>query len=267
MLLDRNVEEYLRDGVTVCRGAIAEETVRGLYKEVETLLKQPSSLSVIHRDRNDSGRFLIDMLLHLRSPYVHEVALRSQVPRLAKHFMPAGPTYFFYDQLFVKEPGTATRTQWHQDLPYWPLVGTDIPTLWLALTECDESTSSVQYVRGSHRGAVYVATNYETREADRAAGLEVCPDYHDADHQRADSIIRYSLEPGDVVVHHPLVVHGAGPNAGMRRRIGLSFRYCAGAVRWQRKLRSMSFPAAEHIRNGTLFTEQSVFPLLPNQQE
>ena len=27
---------------------------------------------------------------------------------------------FFFDQLIVKEPGTAQRTPWHQDLPYGP---------------------------------------------------------------------------------------------------------------------------------------------------
>lgn len=261
MTLDRNVEEYVRDGITVCRGVIPAEVVRKLTKEVDAAIKKPSSLAVLHQDDQDPGRFLIDLLLHQRSPYVRHVALCSQVAQLAKRFLPAGPAYFFYDQLFVKEAKTVTRTQWHQDLPYWPLLGTDVPSLWVALTPCDDSTSSVQYVRGSHLGPVYVATNHETRATDRAAGLDVCPDFH-CESYLGSEIIRVALEPGDVVVHHPLIVHGAGPNTGIRRRVGLSFRYCAGSVRWQRRPRTMSFPGASQIPNGTLFTAQDVFPPL-----
>jgi ectoine hydroxylase-related dioxygenase (phytanoyl-CoA dioxygenase family) len=264
MTLDCNFNEYVRDGITVCRGAIPPEVVRKLINEVDAAIKTPSNLAVVHKDEQDSGRFLIDMLLHQSSSYIRQVALHSQVAALAKRFLPAGPAYFFYDQLFVKEARTITRTQWHQDLPYWPLLGTDVPSLWVALTACDDGTSSVQYVRGSHLGPVYVATNHETRAADRAAGLEVCPDFHHEAYWGSE-IIRVALEPGDVVVHHPLVVHGAGPNTGTRRRVGLSFRYCAGSVRWQIRPRTMSFPAASKITNGTLFTEQDVFPPLPDQ--
>ena len=35
--------------------------------------------------------------------------------------MASGSVDFFYDQLFVKEPGTAHPTPWHQDQPYWPV--------------------------------------------------------------------------------------------------------------------------------------------------
>ena len=31
----------------------------------------------------------------------------------------------FYDQAFIKEPGTREVTQWHQDLPFWPALGND----------------------------------------------------------------------------------------------------------------------------------------------
>lgn len=260
------LSEYQSDGVTVCRGVLSSSTVQKIKCEIEALLLQPSGLATVHRDAQDPGGFVIDMLLHRRSALVRQVALDSAISALAQHFLPTGAAYFFYDQLFVKEPFTTTRTQWHQDLAYWPLVGTEIPSLWLALTDCHEKTSSVQYVRGSHRGPSYIATNHETRDLDKAAGLNICPDYHLENLQRGDTIIRNSLEAGDVVIHHPLVVHGAGPNSGASRRMGLSFRYCAGTVRWNRRLRTMFFPGTEHIANGTSFLEQDVFPQLQTRK-
>ena len=37
---------------------------------------------------------------------------------------------FFYDQIFVKEPGGTTATPWHQDFPYLPISGDQILRIW-----------------------------------------------------------------------------------------------------------------------------------------
>jgi ectoine hydroxylase-related dioxygenase (phytanoyl-CoA dioxygenase family) len=56
----------------------------------------------------------------------------------------------FYDQLFIKEPGTRTETPWHNDHSYWPLIGDQVVSLWLALDYVPKS-ACVQYVKGSHK--------------------------------------------------------------------------------------------------------------------
>lgn len=56
----------------------------------------------------------------------------------------------FYDQLFVKEPGTRKSTPWHNDHSYWQLKGNQVISLWLALDRVPKS-SCVQYVKGSHK--------------------------------------------------------------------------------------------------------------------
>src|SRR3546814_7685428 len=56
---------------------------------------------------------------------------------------------FFYDQLLVKEPGTAERTPWHQDQPYWAVAGRQVCSLWVPFDPVPEETC-VEYVAGSH---------------------------------------------------------------------------------------------------------------------
>ena len=47
----------------------------------------------------------------------------------------ASPDGFWYDQLFVKEPGTLDPMPWHHDLPYWPFRGSQVCSVWLAIED------------------------------------------------------------------------------------------------------------------------------------
>ncbi len=41
----------------------------------------------------------------------------------------------YSDQLFLKEPGSAIRTPWHQDKPYWVLQGSKVAVCWVPVDE------------------------------------------------------------------------------------------------------------------------------------
>lgn len=45
-------------------------------------------------------------------------------------------------------------------------------------------------------------------------------------------IVSFDVEPGDVIIHHVLTVHGAGGNPSERWRRAVSFRYCGDQVRY-----------------------------------
>ena len=49
-------------------------------------------------------------------------ALKSPAAHIAAKMMRLDDVRFFYDQLFIKEPGTLAPTVWHHDLPFWPFV-------------------------------------------------------------------------------------------------------------------------------------------------
>jgi len=75
---------------------------------------------------------------------------------------------FFYDQLFVKEPGSPVPTPWHHDLTFWPIRGQQIASIWMPLDPV--TRASVQHHRpilterdysGLNRPALVVFT--ETR--------------------------------------------------------------------------------------------------------
>ena len=74
-----------------------------------------------------------------------QFVFESPAARIAARMMRANKVNVFDDQLLIKEPGTVKRMPWHQDILYWPLVGWQVCTSWLAL----DRVTKVEYVRGS----------------------------------------------------------------------------------------------------------------------
>ena len=123
-------------------------------------------------------------------PFPHErvhVALGPGLPRfcaalaaaeLGATLLEADKVSLFYDQAFIKEPGTREVTQWHQDMPFWPALGNDIISLWVALTPVTLEGSGVEYVAGSHKwGKFYQAQTPDKDSKFTDAALEPCPNF------------------------------------------------------------------------------------------
>jgi len=168
--------------------------------------------------------------------------------------MQAEEIRFFYDQLLVKEPQTAEHTPLHQDLPYWPLRGQQIISIWAGFDPVTEEAGAVQYIKGSHLwGKFYAPATFgkTSNFADiyRKAGLEEMPDPDKLISE--GEMLHWDLTPGDVVVHHPLTLHFAPGNlTATGRRRGLALRYIGEDVTWD-------------DRPGTFVTNPSLAKTLP----
>jgi len=134
----------------------------------------------------------------------------------------------FYDQLFVKEPGSRTATPWHADHSYWHLAGGAVCSLWLPLDSVPGATA-VRYVAGSHEWALKHQIASFSGDAARyaaSAALPALPDIDELEKRGEVRVLRWDVEPGDVIVFDSYTVHGAPGNSSnsVRRR--------AYATRW-----------------------------------
>lgn len=258
VLTEDHLREYRERGFTQVTGILTAEEADVLRCAFENVVAAPSIHARVHRAGGDSSRFLVDMLMSARSDQFLSLALDHRVLRVAAHFIGDCSFNFFYDQLFYKDAGAGSRTQWHQDLAFWPLQGERIPSIWIALTEVDELSSAVQYLPGSHlMGQIYAAVDPEERDKARAAGASVCPDFH-LDESRV-ALVCHRLQPGDAIVHHPLVIHGAGPNLSSSHRLAVSLRYFASDTVWAPRANTMYFPHSEVFSAGTPVGEMPMF--------
>ena len=211
------IAAYEADGVVALRGMFDGDWVQRMGEAAEAGMRRPSALSIeFAAAQNDTGRFFHDTYMWTRQADCRAYVFDSPAAKIGAAMMRANKTMIFFDQWLIKEPATPTRTPWHHDLPYWPVDGDQICSVWLALDPVAPESGAVEYVKGSHKwGQRYRAQSFTGDDRYQ----DPLPTVPDIDAMRGElEILQFTLEPGDCTVHHGLVVHGAPGNATTARR-------------------------------------------------
>jgi ectoine hydroxylase-related dioxygenase (phytanoyl-CoA dioxygenase family) len=228
------VETFARDGVILLKGLVGEDWRRRLEAAIEDdLVHAPGYVHAIH---SETGRYHMTSCRWPHDPDVRDYVFNSVLPGIAAELLQSAKVNLLYDQIFVKEPGTANRTPWHNDICVYPFTGRQALSFWLALDPVTKATGGLEYIRGSHLWT----KNYQTdpkgfgRKEDTyppLPGYEFMPDI---DAARGDyDIVCWDMEPGDVLAFHVRTVHGADANSSStRRRRAYSIRYTGDDVRY-----------------------------------
>jgi ectoine hydroxylase-related dioxygenase (phytanoyl-CoA dioxygenase family) len=235
-------EAYERDGVVCLRGLFPQTWLAFLDEAIDEAMANPGPHAEEYTPKGGSGRFFGDLELFHRLPQFRRYALESPAARIAAQAMAATRVNFFYDQVLVKEPGTAERTPWHQDQPYWAVSGRQVCSVWLTLDPVPEEVS-VEYVRGSHRWPEYSPSHFADGTPYADTGLPALPDI---EARRADyPIARFAMQPGDCLVFQAMIVHGAPGNRGAHRRRALSTRWAGDDARYCRRPGEVAIPTSD----------------------
>ena len=149
-IFDGEIAAYATDGVVYLWQMFDADWVTFLRRVVEAGLASPGAL---HNDitRDGSGSFRNDTFVWANVPAVRKFMTDSPAPQTTAAVMALDKVNLLFDQILSKEPATSTQTVWHHDAAYWPVLGEQIFTLWLALDPVTAANGAVEYVKGSHR--------------------------------------------------------------------------------------------------------------------
>jgi ectoine hydroxylase-related dioxygenase (phytanoyl-CoA dioxygenase family) len=230
VLADRaGAAAFARDGVVCVRQVLDQTEVAAAAAAIDAVLAGPSPLAQVASGAGDPGAFVEDFCRWREVPQIEQLARHSRVPAVAAALMATPQVRFYHDHVLVKEGGTAQRTPWHQDQPYYNVDGRGV-SAWIAVDPVPAG-GSLELVAGSHQGPWLMPRTFLKKEARwfPEGSLAELPDI-DADPGAFD-IRRFALQPGDAIFFDFLTVHGAPgfPYRG-RRRI-LSLRYLAADAR------------------------------------
>jgi len=177
------------------------------------------------------GRFGFNAGGWQKDARIARVALTSEVSSFASMLLDDEPLRLWEDTTFVKEPGATVRSAFHQDKHFACFEGDQDIVAWVALDRADEESGALEYIRGSHRWDETFAPNmFFAQTALPGAPSGKLPDI---EANREDyEIVRVDAEPGDVIFHHGLTVHGAGGNRSARIRRAISFRFFGPECRY-----------------------------------
>ncbi len=220
---ENEVAAFEKDGVVLLKGALHPEWVRLVELGIERVLKNDSPYKFTFYAGSD-GEFMDATRNYEITPEFKHLLSLSPIAEVLARFMRSENAWLLFDHVFAKEGGTCNRTPWHQDVPYWPVAGDQLASMWIStgplpVEEC------LEFVKGSHRGPMY--DGFNPSEDDPTAPLygEGYPRLPDIESEREKwDIVAWDIEPGDVVVFHPMALHGGGPTLYGRRRRALSVR-------------------------------------------
>jgi ectoine hydroxylase-related dioxygenase (phytanoyl-CoA dioxygenase family) len=220
---DRDLAAYEADGVICLRQVLSPALRAELEVALDEALDNPGPQGRDYENKG-SGRFGYDTFMWTRGEAFWKLATQSPLPALTAHLMRSSTSYLMADVAFVKEPNTPNETPWHQDQPYGWYDGKQVCSVWCPLDEVTLDSGALEYVRGSHLWNRWFRPVAFDNGSDQTATWEAMPDIA-ADRGKYD-IIHFDMQPGDVLVHHLLALHGApGNTRSDRRRRAIAFRY------------------------------------------
>lgn len=214
------------------QGLLPPDWIERMRGAVERALRRPGASAVEYAE--GEGRFMGDFLLWMRDGDFDAFARHSPLPEIAHALLKSQQVRLFYDQLLVKEPNTKEETPWHQDLPYWPVRGNDILSLWIPFDRVTADSGAMRYIKGSHASGVLFAPTPFGKSSGFASVLAApdMPPYPQTEEflPNADVLV-CEMAPGDVIAHHPLVFHWSPGNLDpAQRRRALALRYLGDDV-------------------------------------
>lgn len=240
---------YERNGAALVRGAFGDAWIRALRRATERALAGRGAYDEDYGGQAGPGRFFETTYLWRHHPEFRDFAFHSPAKIIARHVMNSSTTALFYDQVFVKEPGTTERTPWHQDKSYWALRGSQMCSIWLAL-DTIAAEDCVAFIAGSHCWGRYRAYHFMDGSPYRGQDtLQKVPEFQPDEEV---TILTWDMRPGDCIVFHPLVVHGAPGNTSPdSRRRAVVTRWIGDDVTYSEAGREYAFPKGNiELRDG-----------------
>ena len=240
LVSEDDVAAFARNGAVVLRGVFSDEWVRVVEAGISRNLQEPSDRSK-YADPT-SQRFFQDSDNWTRIPEFRDFVMNSPAKRIAADLMHAHKINFIHDHVLVKKAGANKRTLWHQDQPYSPFEGRDFCTMWMPVDPVSQATA-LEFIAGSQRSGKWYRPQHfssgELREGDDPR-WEVLPEIEKD--RSSYEILRWGVEPGDVLVFAGLTLHGAPGNETLVDRRVLSTRWAGDDIRFQRRSGAMSPP-------------------------
>jgi len=283
-ITEEEVQQYREYGVVYLPGFLDDEWLgrmeRGYTEEMfggseginqldmgaSARALQKAGIELVSPDTEEaSGRFWIKTFNWRQFPSIASLGCAAPLPEQIARLMGATRLNFYGEQAFFKEAGSLHRTAFHQDAPYFHLMGDQCCTVWMPLDVVDAENGMMGYIRGSHRWKIHAANVFASRQPIPGSTSDPLPDIEN--HEDDYDVVYYPAQPGDAIVHHVRTVHGSTGNTSKRDRRALALRYVGDDVRYmEREGSPPDSQKSAQLNDGDLM-DSVEFPLIWTAEE
>ncbi|MCF3172864.1 phytanoyl-CoA dioxygenase family protein [Streptomyces sioyaensis] len=207
------INEYEKNGFAVIRDVLDPALVAEAREHIEWLGRRYPRLrpEEYHHPLMRNDAFWVRLVTDERLVDIAELILGSDLACFTSHYV-------------CKPPRDGLPVLWHQDGAYWKLQPMEALTVWAAIDESTTENGCLRIIPGSHELPIHTpqartdVTNMlysQTRE-------ELVRNWSET-----AGTVDIELQPGDVSIHHPNILHSSEANTSEKRRCGLDIGYIA----------------------------------------
>lgn len=171
-----------------------------------------------------------------RFPQLRNWLLNTPAADVVADLIGADSLRIWFDATFSKTgDDLATATPWHNDECAFSLLGEQIPSFWIALSDVDEDNSPLITLAGSHLDTWRYYSSFSPQDLAMPPGFRPWNDLLERVAADDADIRHWTVKRGDVLVIHPKTIHASLPRrAGCDgRRLALTVRWVGDDVVWQ----------------------------------
>ena len=152
-------------------------------------------------------------------PEVKPFSFNERLAETARRLSGAENVRIYHDHAMIKPGGQGSKeTNWHQDLPYWPMDPAGALSAWIAVDDVTLENGCLHFVPGSYKFGklepIKLGTNGEsivTKMKERGYKLP--------------NAVSMEMPAGSVTFHHGCNFHYAGPNRTDKPRRAFAIIY------------------------------------------
>jgi phytanoyl-CoA hydroxylase len=195
-----------------------EEINSNLQTFIKDVVPVMPASHVVYEDkeRPETLKQLQDLQVH--SSFFNDLMVDSKLKKIAE-FLLGERVIGKNVEYFNKPPLIGKATPPHQDAFYFTIKPPQAVTMWIALEDVGEENGCVSYVAGSHKKGM--------RPHGRTQTLGFSQSITDYGNEEDLAALKaFPARRGDLLIHHCMTIHSAGPNATStrtRRALGLIY--------------------------------------------
>lgn len=204
------IDKYNEDGYAIIKNVLDLEIVRELNKHVRWLRKQNPHIrpEAFHHH------------LLVKDPFIHFLLHQERLLNIVQNILGSNIALFGAHYI-AKKPLDGKPVGWHQDGSYWPLKPMEVLSVWIACTKSEKNNACMRVIPGSQNMKIIKPSEMVKLDLNKFV-LDLAIDSSKIDDTKAVDI---ELNPGDISIHNPLIIHGSNSNHSKNWRIGLTLRY------------------------------------------
>ncbi len=214
MLSVKQIEEYESQGFLVLDSGLADIQIDEIRSEVlvslaDTELRRADDPA--YQEISRYRRFMVG--LHLGNEAIRRYVQSSLFQQIGKAFI-GDQVDLSGTSTITKSKGKGNSVEWHQDLAYDKKQDASQIVCWTSVTRSNPENGGLFVFPGSHKNGLVPHEKSRLYPRDmRTVGVE------------PDKAVPLNLKKGQVVVLHPLVIHGSCENRTDEDRIALMSLY------------------------------------------